>query len=82
VQVVDDWFRNRKLALIFEARIGRGRLLVTSIDLAGPDLDPVRRQLRTSLLRYAASPAFNPATSLNAEQVSGLITPPVTPAHP
>jgi hypothetical protein len=72
VQVVDDWFTNRKLALVFEARVGRGKLLVTSIDLADPALDPVRRQLRSSLLSYAASPAFNPTVALSADQVLGL----------
>ena len=75
VQVIDDWVTNRKLALVFEARVGKGKLLVTSIDLAGPDLDPVRRQLRASLLQYAASPAFNPAVPLPAGQVRGLIAP-------
>ncbi|HXQ81088.1 MAG TPA: hypothetical protein VN775_07245 [Opitutaceae bacterium] len=74
VQVVDDWFTNRKLALAFEARIGRGRLLVTSIDLDGPALDPVRLQLRSSLLKYAASPSFSPAVSLSADQVMSLTT--------
>ena len=72
VQVVDDWFTNRKLALAFEARVGSGRLLVTSIDLDGPGLDPVRLQLRSSFLAYAASPSFKPAVSLSAEQVSSL----------
>jgi hypothetical protein len=72
VQVIDDWTTNRKLALVFEAKVGAGRLLVTSIDLDGPDLDPVRRQLRSSLLRYAAAPSFNPAVELTVEQVRRL----------
>jgi hypothetical protein len=80
VQVVDDWFTNRKLALVFEARVGRGRLLVTSIDLQGPGLDPVRRQLRASLLAYAAGPSFNPSVALDAAQVLGLVTPGIS--HP
>ena len=33
VQVIDDWVTNRKLGLIFEARVGSGKLLVCSIDL-------------------------------------------------
>jgi hypothetical protein len=73
VQVVDDWFTNRKLALIFEARIGRGKLLVSSIDLGGASLDPVRRQLRASLTEYIASPRFNPSVVVTAGQVRGLI---------
>jgi hypothetical protein len=73
VQVVDDWFTNRRLALVFEARVGRGRLLVTSIELSGAELDPVRRQLRSSLLDYIASPHFNPSVVVTADQVRGLI---------
>jgi hypothetical protein len=76
VQVIDDWFTNRKLALVLEARVGRGRLLVTSIDLRESGLDPVRRQLRSSLLSYAAGPSFRPAVAMSAEQVRGLIVEP------
>lgn len=73
VQVIDDWVTARKLGLVFEARLGRGRLLVTSINLVDPVLDPVRRQLRASLLGYAASPRCQPTTTITAEQVRGLI---------
>ncbi|MGD8500219.1 MAG: hypothetical protein PVJ86_06200, partial [Phycisphaerales bacterium] len=33
VQAIDDWNTNRKLGIIFEARVGGGKLLVCSIDL-------------------------------------------------
>lgn len=75
VQVVDDWFTNRKLALVFEARVGDGRLLVTSIDVNHAVLDPVRRQLRASLLRYAASAQFQPIVQLTPDQIKGLFAP-------
>jgi hypothetical protein len=75
VQVIPDWNANHKLALAFEARVGSGKLLVTSIDLDGSALDPVRRQLRASLLAYAASPAFRPTTVLSPEQIRQLIVP-------
>ena len=75
VQVIDDWVTNRKLGLVFEAKVGNGRLLVTSITLDDPVLDPVRRQLRASLLSYAASPAFKPTVTLTVEQVTGLSLP-------
>lgn len=78
VQVVDDWTSNRKLALVFEARVGRGRLLVTSIDLDGPNLDPVRRQLRSSLLHYAASSTFNPTVEVSVEELAALTNSPTT----
>ncbi len=61
VQVIDDWFTNRRLGLVFEARVGKGRLLVTSIDLERDlEANPVARQMRHSLLRYAASDRFAP----------------------
>jgi hypothetical protein len=75
VQVIDDWVTNRKLALVFEARVGRGRLLVTSVDLEGTNLDPVRLQLRSSLLHYAGGSAFHPKVSLSAEQILSLTNP-------
>ena len=75
VQVIDDWVTNRKLALVFEARVGKGRLIVTSIDLNSETLDPVRRQLRASLLAYAISPRFAPTVALTVDQIRGLIVP-------
>ena len=33
VQVIDDWVTNRKLGLVFEAKVGSGKLMVCSIDL-------------------------------------------------
>src|SRR5262249_3233638 len=33
VQVIDDWNRNYKLGLIFECRVGQGRLMVCAVDL-------------------------------------------------
>jgi hypothetical protein len=72
VQVVDDWVTNRKLGLVFEARVGQGKLLVTSIDLQDAVLDPVRRQLRASLFAYAASEKFQPSVEVAAEQIRGL----------
>jgi hypothetical protein len=76
VQVIDDWVTARRLGLVFEARLGQGRLLVSSIDLRG-DLgsNPVARQLRSSLLRYVASDRFEPAVEVTADQVRGLFAP-------
>jgi len=65
VQAIDRPDRNHKLALVYETRVGKGRLLVCTLDL-NRDLDqrPVARQLRHSLLQYAASPDFNPAAEI------------------
>jgi hypothetical protein len=76
VQAIDDWFTNRRLGLVFEARVGRGRLLATSIDLDG-DLEgnPVARQMRHSLLRYAASDRFAPTVEVGPDAVRALMSP-------
>jgi hypothetical protein len=74
VQIIDDWFTNRRLALVFEANVGKGKLLVTSIDFTG-ELDPVRRQLQASLVAYAAGPRFNPKTDVTPAQVRTLFRP-------
>ncbi len=73
VQVIDDWTTNRRLGLVIEARVGRGRLLICSIDLSRHD-NPVTRQLNASLLHYAAGPRFEPAVELSLAQVRGLFT--------
>lgn len=73
VQVIDDWFTCHRLALAAEAAVGKGRLLVTSVDLSkNLESDPVVRQFRASLLRYAASERFQPKAALTFEQAAGL----------
>lgn len=77
VRVIDNFVRNHSLANVFEARVGSGRLLFCAIDIAN-DLErrPVARQLRGSLLRYAASPEFAPQPALAPEALRALIASP------
>jgi hypothetical protein len=71
VRVIDDWFRARRLGLILEARVGTGKLLVTSIDLERRD-NPVSRQMLASLLKYISAPTFAPAVRLTPKEVRSL----------
>lgn len=71
LQVIDDWFTNRKLGLIFEATVGRGKILICSADLQTPT-DPVTRQLLHSLLHYASSPHFTPHQTLTPTQIAAI----------
>ncbi len=73
VQPIDDWNDCRKLGLIFEASVGKGKLLVCSTDI-NTDLENriTARQLRYSLLNYMISDKFNPQTKLTIEQIRGL----------
>ncbi len=73
VQVVPDWFEPRRLGLVFEAKLGTGKLMVCSIDLETDLAErPAARQMRHSLLRYMSSEAFDPQFTLTEDQVRGL----------
>lgn len=76
IQVLDDWVTARKLGLLFEARVGRGKLVVCSIDLER-DLaaNPVARQFRQSLFKYMAGDQFRPQVSVTLDQVRALARP-------
>ena len=75
VQVIDnfDHDRNHKLGLIFEAKVGPGRLLVCASDLPALQDQPEARQLFASLLAYAGSPEFNPPTELAIDAVQKIL---------
>ncbi|HEU5011663.1 MAG TPA: hypothetical protein VFT66_03895, partial [Roseiflexaceae bacterium] len=73
VQPIDTWFENRRLGLLFEARVGNGKLIVCSMDLRS-DMEQriVARQFRHSLLRYMRSESFHPQVSVSSEAVVAL----------
>ncbi|MCH5719284.1 hypothetical protein [Niabella hibiscisoli] len=73
VRVIDDWFSARPLGLIAECSVGKGKLLITGIDLlTDNDKRPEAIQLRYSLTSYINSNAFNPTTIVKAEKVQGI----------
>ncbi|WP_223857751.1 exo-beta-1,4-galactosidase [Sphingobacterium micropteri] len=72
VQPIDTWFMNRRLALIFEAEVGNGRILVSSADLSEQTDNLVRRNLYHSLVNYMASSSFQPAHRLELDVIDGL----------
>ncbi len=74
LQPIDTWFLNRRLALIYEARVSKGKLIVSSADLS-PDIDntkPASRQLYYSLQKYMRSDKFNPAYSVDLAVVKDV----------
>ena len=78
VQVIDNFARNHKLGVIFEARVGPGRLLVCSIDLPGLAKEqPAARQLLASLQHYAGSEAFHPQSESSVQALDKLLVPDV-----
>jgi hypothetical protein len=74
VQAIDDWNRNYKLGLLFECKVGPGRLLACSLDIDSTlDSRPVARQLRRSLLDYMADPRFQPRVEVAAADFRGFL---------
>jgi len=62
VEMVDNWVNNRRLASVFEAKVGPGKLIYSSIDLqTNIDNRPQAKQLLISLLAYMNSAKFNPS---------------------
>ncbi len=76
VQVIDDWNTNRRLGLVWECRVGAGRLLVCSADLSeGLEKRPAARQLRASLVSYVAGKGFNPKIEVGKADLERLLEP-------
>ena len=74
VRVIDDWFTNRPLALLFEVQVGKGKLLVSGIDFHQEmEHRPAARQLLHSLQRYMLSDAFEPSVVLTSEVLRDMI---------
>jgi hypothetical protein len=71
VSAIDDWNRNDKLGLIFEAKTGPGKLLVCAADLSAK-AGPVAQQLRHSLLDYLAGGQCQPRTEISPAELASL----------
>jgi hypothetical protein len=73
VQVIDAFSRNQKLGLVLEAKVGKGHLIICAADFSEDALkDPIRRQLRYSLVQYLAKTQTLPSDTLTESQLDQL----------
>ncbi len=73
VQPIDTWHVSRKLGMLIEARVLKGRLLMTTLDITSAlTRRPVARQLRQSILAYMHSSDFQPQITLHPETITHL----------
>ena len=72
IQVIDNFARNHKLGVVFEGRVGRGRLLVCGFDLPVLVKDPAARQFLASLYAYVGSAAFQPQQELGEQPLEKI----------
>ena len=61
--------------MMFEYKVGEGRLLVCSFNFS--DKDPAAAWLKARLAAYADSDAFEPALSLSKKQLAAVIDAPL-----
>lgn len=77
VGMMDNFYKNRNLGLVFETQVGKGKLVVSSIDMNELDARPVARQLKYSLIEYMKSPAFQPKGKMEFNLLKKVIYNPV-----
>jgi hypothetical protein len=74
VRVIDNFFKNRKMANVIEAKVGKGKLVIASIDISNNlEKRHAARQLRYSLEQYMSSKEFLPSIELNSKHLEHLI---------
>jgi hypothetical protein len=73
VQVIDNMERNHKLGLIFEFKVGKGKLLVCMSHLTNNLDRPEVIQLFNSLISYMQSGDFKPSYEISEEHLKQLV---------
>lgn len=76
VRPIDTWFMNRRLALIFEANVGKGKMIVSSTGINANSTQPAAKQLYYSLIQYMQSNNFKPQQTINIQLIQDLLTQP------
>jgi len=73
IQVIDNMERNHKLGLLFELKVGGGKLLVCMSDLRRLHNRPEAVQLYSSLLNYMHSANFDPGYVIDEELLHQIL---------
>ena len=74
VRVIDDWVTARPLGLVFECAAGKGKLIVSGIDLISDQHKrPEAKQLLYSLKKYMLTNQFNPQIRVSIEKINELM---------
>ena len=75
VQMIDNFERNHKLGILWEAQVGNGCLLVCTSRLSSAAERPEVRWFAKSILSYAKSDAFRPEQKMTPEQLQKIFLP-------
>lgn len=73
VEMVDNFISNRRLASLYEGKVGRGKLMLATFDLEKSlDKRPVSRQMLASILKYMNSEKFNPVEMEGLDKIKDV----------
>jgi hypothetical protein len=74
IQMIPDWNNPKKIALVFEAKVGKGSMLFSAVDLRDQMNErPVAQQLLYSLRKYISSNEFAPSMELQMEDIDRIL---------
>jgi hypothetical protein len=74
VRVIDNFFKNRKMANIIEGKFGKGKLILCSMDISHDLENRIEaRQLKYSLMKYAGDDKFKPENSLTEQDLNFIL---------
>ncbi len=80
VRIIDDWVTCQSLALCFEARVAKGKIIVCGIDfLENQEERMEAKQLMYSLVSYMNSPDFEPRVTIPIEEIAEIFNGSPTP---
>ena len=75
IQPIDTWHLSRKLGMVVEAKVGKGRLLLTTMDIThNLEHRLVARQMRHAILGYMQSEDFKPQLTLSPDEIDDFFT--------
>ncbi len=73
MQFIDKYNRNSLPAIMWEAQVGNGSLLVCTLDIESePETRIAAAQLKRSIMSYVSSPEFSPRQTMTSEQIASL----------
>ncbi|WFA84945.1 glycoside hydrolase family 2 protein [Paenibacillus amylolyticus] len=75
IEVVDHFHRAKRLAYAFEAKVGKGKILISSLPFANLAVmkRPEAAYLFQEMLAYLNGDQFRPATSISVAQLLGIV---------
>ena len=75
IQPIDTWHVSRKLGMLIEANVLKGKLLMTTMDIDSHlDRRVVARQMRQAILSYMQSDDFQPTVTLDPKVITDFFT--------